>query len=198
MNPDSILSDTVKADLIPVDLVSIIETCKKEQAEKHGESAGYCLSEYQKALSNIKQGTYKQRLQDDRLARDVVRAIINSDKLLSFEGNDKQYHSDRSITFPSSSNEIVRQKICDLREDGLLDFTFFDCGSPNVYCFQTELIYWREENRRIGKDPTYQDMQQYIPNLKVKEAISRMLEPFKTEKPLYTIPVPVKGKSMLF
>ena len=188
MNPQSV-DDTVKAQIVSVDLFAIIQASKEAQFAQYGKSEGYAFDKYQEALAKLREGKPQQRLQNDRLAREVARALLGADRPIAFEGRDAKYPSNGAFVFASYSDEEVTQRVYGLmNEDGLLDFTFYSCGSPNVFCFQTEMIYWQEERRIIGTDKVQRsDMCKYEKNPKVREAIATMLKPFQAEKPRYSV-----------
>ena len=140
-------------------------------------------------------GKPQQRLQNDRIAREVVRAILTaSDRYghdsswARMEGTGSGIRTYGAITFPQVSDDDLRQRLYALmNEDGLLDVMFGGCGDSGSWCFESEIIYWEEKVTPSGakQKPYTNNMARFEANSKLREVITTMLKPFEAEKPMY-------------
>ncbi len=180
--PEAIIfDDTVKAKIIPVDLYPLIQPVKEAHFKTYGRVWDH---DYEKKMTALKEGKPQQRLEEDRIAREVVRAILASDCWVVLEGKESPIHCYGATVFPDIPNDDITNKVYGLmNEDGLLDFSIGGCCGPGKWCFESEIVYYRKKNDEKIK------LAKYDANLQLREAIRAMLKPFEAEKALYVLEV---------
>jgi hypothetical protein len=176
--------DIVKAEVPNVDLYSIISSTKESQFKEYGRVWDH---DYKAKMQALKDKKFHKRLQENRLAREVIKSVLSVDYPVAIKGQD--YKSSRNvIVIPQWTPEEISNVVYGImNDDGLFDFTFYGCGSPNQYCFETEMIYWEETITRSGNQQAASSasMCKFELNPQVREAVRSMLKPFEAEKQLY-------------
>ncbi len=160
-----------------IDLYTIIHPTKEAHFAKHGK---HCQYGYEGRMEALKQGRPQQRLQEDKLARDIVRLLLARGEPTSMHGRD--HDGWPGIEFPEILHDNLREKISDLMDDGLLEFTF-QCPGPNYYAFAGEFITKPAPKMLAG---TY--TRSFHPHNELRNALRRFLRPFATEKRKYVLP----------
>jgi hypothetical protein len=169
--------DTVQAQIVPVDLYSIIHNAKEAQFAQYGK---HCQWHYDEKMEALRQGKPQERLQGDRLAREVVRILLATGKSTHITGREGQGVWGNGIQFPNYSQDQVSGMLHALmNEDGLLDF-IFQCHAPNYYGFESEFVIELAGRGMMSS--------RYNPNTELRNALIKMLVPFKAEKPQYVMP----------
>ncbi len=174
-----IFDDTVKAKIIPVDLYSLVQQEKKKQFDYFGE---IYRDDYKKRMAAFEKGLPQQMLEDERIAREITRAILSksSDHYphTHLEGEDSHVHECDAITFPDILQKDIDDKAYALYYAGLLDFAPGCCPVfSNDWCFETEIVYKELIGDVFKVEPKF--------NPELRKAITSMLKPFESEKALY-------------
>lgn len=167
--------DTVNANILNVDLYSIIKETKEAQYKEYGKHTGDSFDEKAPLLeSEIAQ----KILQEDRLSREIVRGIISEHRSIAVEGCNAPAPTYPSLVFMGVSEKEIRDKVFALmNEGGLLDFQSGLCGH-NYWCFESEVVYMHSKQRGMGKC-------EFQKNQELRDELTEMLSPFEAEKPLY-------------
>ena len=187
-----VIDDTVQGKIVETDLYSLIYPVKEQHFADYGRTWDH---NYEQKMLALADGKPQQRLQNDRIAREVVRAILTaSDRYghdsswARMEGTGSGIRTYGAITFPQVSDDDLRQRLYALmNEDGLLDVMFGGCGDSGSWCFESEIIYWEEKVTPSGakQKPYTNNMARFEANSKLREVITTMLKPFEAEKPMY-------------
>ncbi|MCP3684236.1 MAG: hypothetical protein GY861_16270 [bacterium] len=168
--------DTVDAKLVPADLFSIIHPLKEAQINRFHKNNS---PSYEQAMKGLEEGKAQQRLEGDRIAREIVRAVMGIDNSATIEG--KNGYSTiivghPRVIFPAiRDSDILDVAIALKDEDGLLDgFAEMD------WCLQTEqVLYGPDENSAALHKIRFE------PNQQLRETLQDMLEPFNAERPIF-------------
>jgi len=177
--PSSQYDDSVQAKIVQVDLYSIIHTAKEAQFANYGK---HCQWSYDAKMKALEQGKPQEKLQNDRIAREVVRILLQVGHPIHINGSDCEFRYGGGVIFPKTSNKEVQERVFGLmNEAGLLDFSF-QCHAPNSYAFESEFIV-----RPWDINPSYMESR-FTANNTLRELITKMLKPFEAEKPLYVLP----------
>jgi hypothetical protein len=165
------------AQILATDLYSSIHDAKEAQFAIHGK---HCQFHYDEKMEALMQGKPQQRLQDDILARDVVRLLLTTRKPTHLQGrNNKGWWSD--VEFPNVEDRVLRNRIHALmNEDGLLD-SVFQCHEPDYYAFESEFIV-----QPWDRNPSYLQSE-FVTNETLRIALAKMLKPFEAEKPQFVL-----------
>ena len=148
MTTQTVVDDTVHAQVAIVNLYDLVYSVKEQQFANYGRIGD---SGYEQKMLALLEGKPQQRLQTDRIAREVVRAMLtakdswyNSPSWVHLEGKDPKYcRTLGATTFPTIPNEEIRKRLYALNnEDGLLDVMFGGCGDSGSWCFESEIIYF--------------------------------------------------------
>lgn len=187
-----VIDDIVIAEIVPTNLYSLIRPVKEQHFADFGRVWDYNYEKKMLALTNKKP---QQRLQNDRIAREIVRAILSAKQwglptLVKLEGCRRGGVKTYGVTtFPEVSDEDIKQRLCDLfYEDGLLDVLLGNCTAPDSWCFESEIIYYKQRVPGFDEKPTMENMVKYVANKPLREALTAMLKPFEAEQPLYIHP----------
>lgn len=190
-----VIDDTVQGRIIETDLYSLIYPVKERHFVDYGRTWDHNYEEKMLALAD---GKPQQRLHNDRIAREVVRAILTAtdrygcgSSWVRMEGMGRGIRTYGATTFPEVSDDNLRQRLYALmKEDGLLDVMFGACGDPGSWCFESEIIYWEEKVTPSGakQKPYTNSMARFEANQQLREAVIAMLKPFEAEKPMYIHP----------
>ncbi len=168
--------DSVQAQIVQLDLYSIIHDTKESHFGIYGK---HCEWDYEKKMEALKQGKPQQRLQEDRLSREIVRLLLaTGEETLLNEHN--FIFGRKRVEFPNGNYSLLNERAYDLMHEGLLDFTFHMCG-PNQYAFESEFIVQPSLHSKGMMTSEYR------PNGVLREALTKMLMPFSAEKPQYVI-----------
>ena len=186
------INETIQGGTIETDLYSLIYPVK----EKHFVDYGRIWDcNYEEKMLALADGKPQQRLKNDRIAREVVRAILtatgkygSNPSWVRMEGIGSGIRTFGATTFPEISDDDLRPRLYALmNEDGLLEVMFGGCGDSGVWCFESEIIYWEEKVTSSGaKQKSYTNsMARFEANPQLREALTAMLKPFEAEKPMY-------------
>ncbi len=178
------LGDVDGTEAVSIDLYSLIYSVKKEHFADYGINKNLGCEE---RMINLEYGKPEERLLQSRLAREIVRILLNAkDRCGSgsldevIEGNDPRIKTNGAIVFSDISDYDVKPEIYALQEDGLLEL-WSDCFYPS-WCLASEPIYYKEkvcgvESKNISR--------KFEVNQKLREALVMMLKPFEGEEPMY-------------
>lgn len=179
--PEAIIfDDTVQAKIIPVDWENVYLSIQKAKEGQFKEYGKLHFDDYDKRMVALKEGVSQQMLEDERIAREIVRAILsfhNSSCPPCLRGRDSVYTS-RDIVFTDISQKDIDDKTNALYDAGLLAFALgFHPNHYEHWCFESEIVF----KERIGDGFKIE----YETNKELRRAITTMLKPFETEKALY-------------
>lgn len=163
-----VIDDSVKAEIEPTDLYSLIYPVKEAHFNGYGRHSN---SDYKRKMLALAEGKPQQRLQEYRLAREIVRAILTGKQWIALEGEGIPIRTAGATTFPTVPDKELREHLYGLIEDGLLDM-YVQCHSANRWALESEFV-WQEDTVSL------------IENSKLREGIVKMLKPFESEKPIY-------------
>ena len=180
--------------VIETDLYSLIYPVKEQQFEDYGRVWDHL---YEEKMLALLEGKPQQRLKEDRLSREIVRSILTAtgsydsrSTWVRMEGNKTGMTTYGATKFPKTPNHDLRESLYALKGDGLLDVMFGACGDPGLWCFESEIIYWKETTTSSGKKQksVSRSKARFQANAQLREALEAMLKPFSSEKPMYAHP----------
>jgi len=164
-----------------VDLYSIIHPLKEQHFKDYGRVLDY---RYEEKMQALKEGRPQIRLNEDPLARAVVRAILSINNWRPIEGKDAKMSTHGATTFPQVSNdEIINTLYALMNEDGLLDVRFGGCGSSGLWVFESEIIYFQQQIYFPSK--SMDKFAKFERNPILRDAISTIISPYEDNSPLY-------------
>ncbi|MAH48594.1 hypothetical protein CMI37_22405 [Candidatus Pacearchaeota archaeon] len=167
---DSAVVDSVQARIVPTDLYSLIYPVKEQQSADYG-MAQVENWHYEKKMQALIDGRPQQRLQQDRISREVVRAILTGRDWIVLEGKNIPIMTSGATTFPEVAHDELCAHLWGLMGDGLLDM-YVRCHGANRWAFGSEYIWKRDEISLVR-------------NSELREALTQMLSPFEAEQPMY-------------
>jgi hypothetical protein len=170
--------ETISATIVPVDLYNIIHPVKDAQFAKYGKHSN---EHYESQMQALREGRPQQRLQDDRLAREIVKALLEIENSVPVISIDYEHQWLDAVVIHAMPDNVVSERVGNLIDDGLLDF-YVLCHEPHKYAFQSEII-----KRESSMPPNAGFLcAEFEMNGELRAALKKMLEPFDTERPLYT------------
>ncbi len=170
---------SLEARVEPVDLYSIISRIPPNLGDP------YSRKIYQERMAALKAGEPQRILQEDDLARQIVRALLtaehspNGTKWIPIQG----YYQDPFETtiyatrFSGVRDGEIKERLFMLYDSGLLDNTRIVRPGIPLWAFQTEISTLPK-----GRLSSVQ----FIENPELRKALSEMLRPYESEEPLYT------------
>lgn len=164
-------TDTVRAKIIPIDLLSLIQPVKEAQFARFGRHFTYG---YEGAMDALKKGSVLTTLEQSRTAREVIRALLSVSSPKRIQGKDpgvSQYAATRFLTVPDT---LVREALNKIYSEGLLEIMHFGCGDTGVWYLQSERVFPDDCHIRFEE------------NIGLREGLTKLLIPFSSERPLYT------------
>lgn len=178
-----VIDDTVNAQIIHVDLYDAVYS---RGDEFYSKDSKWDIKKHKEQKEAIRQGRPQKRLEESRLAREIVRAILSTeDNAVRLMGGDKYNQSEFNqeyknlIIFPDVPDKEVNHMAHTLKGDGLLDYLAVACAL-GFWVFESEGYHDGTTKRGIHQ-------QKYVPNLELRKTLRTMLLPFETEAHLYTI-----------
>ena len=184
------IRDTTSVKIIPVDLYSIIYSTKEAQFAKHGRNYD---ADYEEKMLALLEEKPQQLLQNDRIAREVIRAILSSDNnwINVLGGREKESYCGtyKAMLFSDVSEKGIEKRLFDLKNDcGLLDSVSTWCSDPGVWCFESEILYGMDKTEIFGGGrPNFEGRAIFRANQNLRDALRKMLKPFESEKKAYIL-----------
>lgn len=130
------IDDTITAEIGSIDLYSLIYPVKEQHFADYGRIWN---DNYEKKMLALIDRKPQQRLQHDRIAREVVKAILTTKdcfgadlSLATIEGNNPIMRTVGATVFPNVSDDDVQKRLYALKNDGLLDVIFGGCGMQAI------------------------------------------------------------------
>ncbi len=177
MSGEIVFPDTVNASIKPADLYSLTYPIKKAQLEAYGRD-DFINRNFEKRMAALERGAPQERLQGDRVAREVVKALLAGDTWVRLG---------YSTTFPDIPNDYLLERMMALKhEDGLLETVFTGtCGDLGLWCFTSEVGEAGEFIRGGNEQRSGPASYYFKPNVPLRKALRYMMKPFRSEKTLY-------------
>lgn len=168
------------------DLYSLVYPRKEE----HHRDFGIVTNDFEEKMLALLQGRPQKRILEDRLSREVVKAILSYNQngfpnWLRIQGKDARYTYTGSAVFPGILDNIIQTRLQELMRDGLLEGVFHGICSSCYWAFESEVIYYHERVPDSEGKPAINTTVAFARNQPLRNALEDMMKPFIYEKPLY-------------
>lgn len=169
-------SDLVVVEADPIVLYDLIVPVKAVHFREHGRQ---CQNDYEKRMWALREGKPEQRLQKSRLARDIVRAILDDGTAPNIFGNGTKTFDKAGYFFPDYSEDEVTYTIGRLCQEGLVTNINHVFG-PAWWGFESEDII-KKSRGGSGYDGDF------VINTQLRDGLKELLGPYDHQTPQYEV-----------